>query len=240
MFYPKNKLTYVLIQLLGVLVLSAISMGCTKTIEPNFNELGVEFYPVKVGDYRVYYTKTITYNLNGQIDTTAYLVKEIAEDSVVYSDGNTRIILGRYSSNLAGTNWQKDSIWSVLSTNYNVIVSEANVDFVKLSFPVQENKKWDGNAANYKKVESYKLTDVRKPYSYDTLSYQSTLTVVHKDLLDPAKITKDDYRIEVFAANIGLIHKLKIKINYCSGCVENGKIDDGFIFEQKLIEFGKN
>ncbi|MCF6352538.1 MAG: hypothetical protein L3J06_05975 [Cyclobacteriaceae bacterium] len=238
MFYPKNKLTYV-IQLLGVLVFSTIIMGCTKTIEPNINELGVEFYPVKVGDYRIYYTKTITYNLNGQIDTTEYLVKEIAEDSVVYTDGNARIILGRYSSNLEGAKWQKDSIWSVLINNYTVIVSEANVDFVKLSFPVLENKKWNGNATNSKEIETYNLINLRKPYSYDTLSYQSTLTVVHKDLIDPAKITEDDYRIEVFATNIGLIHKLKIKINYCSGCVENGKIDDGFIFEQKLIEFGK-
>ncbi len=214
-------------------------LSCTKTIEPNLNDLGLVYYPTQLGDYHIYYTQTIAYNLDGSIDTTTYLTKEIVEESVLYSDGNYRFILGRYRSELAEIKWQKEAAWAVLINPYNVILSEANVDFVKLSFPVQEGKQWDGNAANTKEVEMYQLIELEKPYAYDTLSYKNTLTVVHKDLLDPVKITEDDYRIEVFAANIGLIHKLNININYCSNCVENGKIDDGFIFEQKLIEFGK-
>ncbi len=214
-------------------------LGCTKVIEPDLNDFGLQYYPTSLGDYRIYHTKTIRHNLDGSIDTTQYLVKEVAEDSVIYSDGNAGILLGRYSREIAGSTWQKDSIWAVLINNSNVIMSEANVDYVKLSFPVLENKKWDGNATNSNESEYYKLVDLGNSYAYDTLTFENTLTVVQKDLLDPAKITEDDYRIEVYAADVGLIHKLKIKINYCSNCVENGKIEDGFIFEQKLIEFGK-
>ncbi|MCF6361405.1 MAG: hypothetical protein L3J29_11670 [Cyclobacteriaceae bacterium] len=237
----RTKLTFVNVtkRLLLAMVLVTTFLGCTKVIEPNFNDFGLQYYPTSLGDYRVYYTQTIRFNLNGSIDTTQYLVKELAEDSVVYSDGNARILLGRYSSQLGEINWQKDSIWAVLINNSNVIMSEANKDYVKLSFPVLENKKWDGNATNSDESEYYELIDLENPYTYDTLSFENTLTVVQKDLIDPAKITEDNYRIEVYAANIGLIHKLKIKINYCSNCIENGKIDDGFIFEQKLIEFGK-
>jgi hypothetical protein len=226
-------------QILTVLFLVLLFNGCNTSLEPDISGFGYEYYPTEIGDYRIYHSVTIRYNLDGSIDTTTYLMKEVAEDSIRYNDGLTRVILGRYSTEIDGNKWRKDSLWAVLVDDANVVVSEANKDFIKLSFPVAESKEWDGNSFNSGDSEFYKLKEVGKPYSYDTLSYQKTLTVVHKDLIDPIKITEDDYRIEVFAAGIGLIHKLKIKLNYCSSCVENGKIDDGFIFEQKLIEIGK-
>lgn len=216
-----------------------VLVGCTKTVEPNFADFGFEYYPTTVGDYRVYHTSTIRYNLNGSIDSATYLVKEVAEDSIAYADGISKILLGRYSAAIGSSTWQKDSLWAVLIDNAKVVVSEANVDYIKLVFPKLNGKEWDGNGLNSAESEFYKMEEIGNSYAYDTLTYDNTLTVIHKDLIDPVKITEDDYRIEVFAANVGLIHKLNIKLNYCSSCVENGKIDDGFIFEQKLIEIGK-
>ncbi len=234
-----SRIYKILIGAVLSLALMLSTNSCTEVVEPNIDVFGFEYYPLAIGDYKIYYTSIIDYNLDGSVDTTTYLVKELAENSVLYSDGNYRTILGRYSKELDGNKWKKDSIWAVQTDDSKIIISEANVDYVKLTFPVAEEKEWDGNATNAKDVEFYQLKDVQASYEYDTLSYKNTLTVVHKDLVDPAKITEDDYRIEVFAADIGLVHRLKIKINYCSNCVENGKIDDGFIFEQKLIEFGK-
>jgi len=225
-------------QILVLLVTGAL-ISCNETVEPNISDFGYEYYPMEVGAYRIYYTSIIRHNLDGSIDTTKYLVKEVAEDSIIYTDGSTRIVLGRYSADLNETKWRKDSLWAVLRDEAKIIVSEANIDFIKLIFPVKESITWDGNASNSKLLESYRMEEVGKTYAYDTLSYNNTLTVVQADLLDPAKITSDDYRVEVFAANIGLVYKLNSKINYCSSCVENGKIDEGYIFEQKLIEFGK-
>lgn len=234
--YKLNKLN----QLVVTIILYLLVTGCNETLEPNNSEFGYEYYPMEIGDYRIYHTVGIRYNLNGSIDTTKYLVKEIAEEELAYSDGTTRLILGRYSTEIGSVKWQKDSLWAVLVDDTKVVVSEANIDFIKLVFPIKESIEWDGNAFNGSDDEFYELDDIGKSYTYDTISYENTLTVVHKDLLDPAKITEDDYRIEVFAANIGLVHKLKIGINYCSTCVENGTIEDGFIFEQKLIEIGKD
>ncbi len=213
--------------------------SCNEEIEPNVDFFGYEYYPLTVGDYRIYHTSTTYYNLDGSIDSAKYLVKEIAEESVLFTDGNTRIILGRYSKEINDLEWKKDSIWAVLMDDQKIVVSEANVDYVKLVFPVAEEKEWDGNATNAEQSEFYSIINLNKSYSYDTLTYENALTVVHNDLLDPAKITEDDVRFEVFAKDVGLIHKYRKKINYCSGCTENGKIDDGFIFEQKLIEFGQ-
>ncbi len=222
-----------------ILAALLIINSCTEEIEPSVDFLGYEYYPLTVGEYRVYHTSTINFNLDGSIDSIKYLVKEVAEESVLFTDG-TRIILGRYSKEIDGsTEWKKDSIWAVLMDDQKIIISEANVDYVKLVFPVGEEKKWDGNATNAEQSEFYSIINLNKNYSYDTISYENTLTVVHNDLLDPAKITEDDVRFEVFAKDVGLIHKYRKKINYCSSCTENGKIDDGYIFEQKLIEFGQ-
>ncbi len=225
-------------QILALLVVGSL-ISCNSTVEPNISEFGYNYYPVEVGAYRIYYTATTRYNLDGSISTAEYLVKEVAEDSITYADGSTRIVLGRYSADLNATKWQKDSLWAVLKDASKIVVSESNVDFIKMVFPMKENITWDGNAVNGNESESYRIEGIGKSYEYDTLSFTNTLTVVQADLLDPAKITSDDYRVEVFAADIGLIHKVNIRINYCSTCVENGKIDDGFIFEQKLIEIGK-
>ena len=238
MFINRIFQSKLLKKLLALLVMGTL-LSCNETVAPNTSEFGYEYYPMEVGTYRVYYTSTTRYNLDGSIETNEYLTKEVAEDSIIYADGSIRVVLGRYSADLSATKWQKDSLWAVLKDDAKIVVSEANIDFVKLVFPVKESINWDGNSINSQDNELYKIENLGKTYSYDTLSYTKTLTVIQADLVDPVKITSDDYRIEVFAADIGLVHKLNIKVNYCSSCVENGKIDDGYIFEQKLIEFGK-
>ncbi len=50
---------------------------------------------VETGIYRIYYTSTIRYNLDGSIDSTTYLVKELAENSITYFDGSARTVYGR-------------------------------------------------------------------------------------------------------------------------------------------------
>jgi len=223
-----------------LVLIAFVHIGCSsKTVEPNWSNFGFEYYPLEVGDYKVYYTQVIYYTLDGSTDTIQYLVKEIVEDSIAFSDGSYRFLLGRYSMAIGASSWQKDSLWAVNKTQASVVVSEANLDFIKLVFPVIENKKWDGNALNSRDNEDYIIKETGKPYMYDTLSFNNSLTVVHADFLDPVKITNDDYRIEVFAANVGLVNKINLKIKYCSSCVENGTIKEGIVFEQKLIEFGK-
>lgn len=215
--------------------------GCSQTVNPNLSDFGFDYYPIEKGQYRIYYTRLITYSLDGSVDTTNYLTKEVVEDSITYVDGSARMLLGRYSADLGTNEWKKDSLWLVNVTTTNIVVSEANVDYIKLAFPVEEKLSWDGNAFNSRDEEIYELNNLNTTYEYDTLSYESALTVVHADLIDPAKLTSDDYRIEVYAKGVGLVHKLKKQIHYCdpTRCSENGTIDDGIIFEQKLIEFGK-
>lgn len=216
-------------------------MGCNKTVEPNLSEFGYDYYPLEVGQYRIYHTQRIYFNLDGSADTVNYLTKEIVEDTITYSDGSIRFLLGRYSSDLDSEIWSKDSLWSALVGASSVSVSEANVEYIKLAFPVKEGLEWDGNALNSKVKELYELDELDTEYSYDTLSYTNSLTVIHADFIDPAKLTEDDYRIEVYAKDVGLVHKLKKKINYCdpTECSENGTIEGGAIFEQKLIAIGE-
>lgn len=223
------------------LVLIVLPVACNKFIEPSSAEFGYQYYPMEMGQFRTYYTQVIDYALDGSIDTTRYLTKELVEDTIRYTDGTLKYILGRYSMDLEGMGWHKDSLWAVSSNQSKVVMSEANVDYIKLSFPVMENMEWDGNALNGRDKEIYELNNLKQPYSYDTLNYENTLTVVQADLVDPNKITEDDYRFEVFALDVGLVHKFRKKVIYCdpSKCSENGIIENGVIFEQKLIEFGK-
>lgn len=215
--------------------------SCNSFVEPNVEEFGYQYYPIEIGQYRIYFTQQINYNLDGSVETINYLVKEVVEDTVHYSDGSLKYILGRYSKELSALDWHKDSLWAAYLNQSTLVISEANLDYIKLAFPVKELLTWDGNALNGKDEEIYEINNLGQPYSYDTLNYQNTLTLIQSDLLDPNKITEDDYRVEVYAYEVGMVYKLIKKLNYCdpTKCAENGIIEEGTIFEQKLIEFGK-
>lgn len=222
-------------------VFIALVYSCNSFVEPNVDEFGYQYYPIEIGQYRTYLTQQINYRLDGTIDTVKYYSKEVVEDTVRYSDGSLKHILGRYSKGANEIDWHKDSLWAARLNKSTLVVSETNVDYIKLSFPVEESLKWDGNKLNGKNEELYEIRNLGQPYSYDTYNYQNTLTVYQADLLDPNKITEDDYRYEVFAFEVGLVYRLIKKINYCdpTKCTENGTITEGIIFEQNLVEFGK-
>lgn len=223
-----------------VILLSVVAWflaSCTKTIEPDETVFGYEYYSMRVGQQRVYHVQQVVFDVSGKGDTINYLVKEVVEDSLEREDGTYSYVLGRYSAPLNSNDWQKDSLWATQIHPTNVTVEEANTPFVKLIFPVEVTKKWDGNALNAKDEELYELISVGDAYMYDSLQFTNTCKVVHKDLRDPAKITSDDYRYEVFAFGVGLVHRYKLKLNYCSTCQENGVIEGGYILDQKLISF---
>ena len=93
----KNNARILLMFLSSIVIVGLIS-SCNKTIEPDLSDFGYEYFPIEIGQYRTYYSMRIDYNLDGSIDTTQYLTKEIVEDTVVYSDGSKRYLFNSRNS----------------------------------------------------------------------------------------------------------------------------------------------
>ena len=65
------------------LALSLISCNKSKEISPEI--LGYDYYPIELGQYRIYDVEEIQYKLSG-FDTTHYQLKETIFDSLVSID----------------------------------------------------------------------------------------------------------------------------------------------------------
>ena len=214
-------------------------LGCNELLPPDSERLGYDYFPLAASDYRLYQVQEINYNLDGSIDTINYQLREIITDESVKGD-ETSFRLDRYRRTIEADPWVIDSVWSARINTYQAIVVENNVPIIKLSFPVKEDKSWDGNAMNAREFDEFEMINVGLTYQIDDKEYPNSLEMLKEFFQDPAQITKDDIQLEVYSKDIGLIYSLDIYKIYCSpiDCSEPS-IDEGKIVEQKLLEVGK-
>src|SRR5690606_9818541 len=80
--------------------------------------------------------------------------------------------------------WEPLDTWSVRSDDERVVVSEGNVPFVKLIFPVAAQVRWDGNAFNALGADEYLITSVDQIADVDGTTFEHTVTVEQEHNLD--------------------------------------------------------
>lgn len=211
----------------------------TRETEPTDIVLEMEYFPLRKGVYQVYQVKEISYNLISGNQTKNYFLKEIVADSFFNGANNYTFIINRYKKDNLQENWKIDSAWSSRIQGNQIIKVENNVPYVKLVFPVSSGKTWNGNAYNIKGEEIYKMDSVGKPKTINNLPFDNTLVQYQKK--DSSSISQD-YRVEVYAKGVGMIHKKSI---ITTNHQENGslvfpiKIDMGLDLTQTIIEYGK-
>lgn len=214
-------------------------IGCqTTTLDPADVRLGFNYFPLETGQYRLYDVEDIRYKITGEIDTVRLQMKEVVADSFLLNNTYS-YVLERFSRKTSSNTWQLDSVWSVRKNARNVIVTESNVPYVKLVFPVQEGKVWNGNAYNTNGDEMYKMSNIDEQFSAGETSYENTLTVTHFDNNDI--IISLDRRMEVFGRDIGLVYKETLQLEYCTevNCIGEGIIEIGKKYRQRLVDYGK-
>ena len=215
-------------------------IGCNDLVSPQPERLGYEYFPLQTGNFRIYQVEVINYNIDGSSDTLNYQIQEITGDSSRVGD-EVNYRLNRFRRSDASVPWVIDSVWAARRNTYQAIVVEHNIPIIKLSFPLSEDRRWDGNAMNVIDSEEFKIENFNKPYEMDSIIYPQSLEMYKEDLIDSLKFTNDDYHLEVFSKGVGLIHKLDINKKYCNpiDCSGEPVIIEGIVFEQKLLPIGK-
>ncbi|MBC7450308.1 MAG: hypothetical protein H7259_02345 [Cytophagales bacterium] len=220
-----------------ILFVTMLLSSCHKSDDavPAIN--GTEYYPVAVGNFWIYNVHDTYYN-NGQFDTT-FQVKEVIHDTFIF-EGTVIYELYRFYRHSDTIDWpfQPDSVWTLSEDPYQLTITEASTEYIRLSFPFYNNKQWDGNRKNVSGADDYILKNIGKPYTYDTFSYSSTCNVEEAHSKD---LVSKDYRNRIYAENIGLVYKKYESIQYKTDPSFIGLdiIDFGKITEQKLIDYGK-
>ena len=192
--------------------------------------IDTSYFPLKVGDSLVY-----RYNVqrwigffhgNEQAITSFY--KEYIESYFLNAEGDTIFRLECYTRPDTLSEWNLIAVNHYRKTPLRVFKTLDNLTFEKMNFPVKDGKTWDANifidsvmfynthyqddvvnditVSNFTgvKSDSTRISKTNQPYSVNGKSFPETVTVT---LHNKTSAIHDDYEVEVYAKNIGLIYK---------------------------------
>jgi hypothetical protein len=226
------------------LVIILFAWSCDQSGETDTRQYGLDFFPLEVGRYSIYSSEEIRYALS-EPETIRYDLKVVATESFANDEGGETFVLHRYRRSDGGE-WMPDETWSAFVRQNQAIVSQGNVPYVVLEFPLEEGMRWNGNAYNTARkfytgtdTDEYLVTSVNETVQLGEQTYSDCVVVLQEDEEDD--ILYKDFRREVYARDIGLIRKETTQLKYCSRdeCLGDKIVEDGFILSQSLIEHGQ-
>lgn len=229
-----------LFKYLPVVLLAMMSCGEDETAKQLSD---AEYFPLRTGFYQIYTVHERKYQLQAETENLTYQLRTEVVDSFINLEGSYTYTIHRSKRNSPGDAWQFQQVWSVRMNVSNVVVSEENTPFVKIVFPAQPLRKWDGNALNILPADEYELAATGKSYPLETgLITGEYIQVVQEDSFDPVLFRNK--RQEVYARNIGLVYREITDLIYCSDadeCVIGQQVvESGTIYVQTLVEYGQN
>ena len=225
-----------------ILIVGLILLGfaCTTTVvDPDFQRVGYTYFPVDSSLYRAYEVVDIAIPLVGEPDTQRFNLLERIGPILNQTTGDTTWQLERYTRADSTQDWRLDSLWQIRKTASHGVVVENNIPRLKLVFPLEEGKRWDGNALALSASDEYFMERVGLPYTLDGQTYETTVTVVQSNLRDT--LEQQDFVQEIYAAGIGLILRESRQFRYCNedSCFGQGIVEFGRSYRQVLLEYGE-
>lgn len=203
-----------------------------------------DYFPMETSQYRIYSVEEIKYILSVP-ETLNYDLKVVTSESFINDQGGRTFVLHRYRRSNGGE-WIPDETWSAFMRQEKAIVMRGNIPYVVLEFPVEEGRKWNGNAFNLQThfytgepADEYVITSIDETVELAGETFLNCAVVQQEDDEDP--ILYKDVRMETYAPGVGLISKQTIQLKYCSrdACLGQKQIEEGLIYNQTLVEYGQ-
>jgi hypothetical protein len=226
----KNRLGCIIVIALVVTITS-----CKKTISYPANPLTNYYLTLQVGKYVTYRMDSLNFYYYGQLDTvTSYWAKDSVEKSIVDASGATIWLVTRYLSDTLGDSWTPTITYTVAPTVQTIDVTENNLRFIKLAFPMDLGFSWMGDTylpyAPYQDFFQYSNSlnqnlggpggwnftymQVNQPFTVTSgVKYDSATTILqiadstNVPIIDPGSFASSTYWSETYAKHIGLIYR---------------------------------
>lgn len=219
------------------LIVIILSLTACKKDKISDKSIDYSYYPSEVGNWIEYDVTKI--NIDVYWDTLNYKVREVIESKYTDTTGGEVMRIERYIKRTDTTAWEIKDVWTAKLLTNALHKTEENVKFVKINFPAEIGKEWDGNAFNTLESEYYEITDMDVSEHIGNFDFDSVLTITQVN--DSSKIHKD-FAVEKFAKNIGLVYKYDLYIYSDLSMNPDLPIEERItratIFKQVITNFG--
>src|SRR5580658_241178 len=232
----KNRL--LLVPLIA-LILGVTISSCKKTISFQGNVLTNYYLSLQVGKYITYRMDSLSFYFYGQNDTiTSYLAKDSVEQETVDGTGAKVWLVTRYLSDTTGSFWTPSMTYVVSPSSSAIDVTEDNLRFIKLGFPMDQGFSWTGNTylpynpyqdlfsySDYVNLDlstwNYVYTQVNQPFTVENgTTFDSATTILqiadstNVPITNPGAFAANTYWSETYAKHIGMIYRYTVMWEY--------------------------
>jgi hypothetical protein len=221
-----NKFSYIFLFLL--------LLSCRREEDAALKDLGYAYFPLDVGKYVVYSVREIDVDAPvSRYDTSRYFIKEKLESVFIDNSGKPSIRVERYRKNLLSDPWVISDVWYFFRDERNAQKVEENERYIRMSFPITEDARWNGNAFLPVPDWMYKYEDIHQPYSAAGLTFDKTVTVNQRFRFN---FVEYENCKETYAENVGMVFRQYIVTSITGQ--DSTNIQRGKILHQYAIEHG--
>ncbi len=221
------------------------------------------YFPLKIGKYIDYQVDSIVYDFGAGgstvIDSSTTFVRELVADTLRDQTGQLLYTLERYERPAADQPWQLRHIGTAARTGSQAILTENNLRYLKLIFPMDRRSEWNGNVwiDVDREIEiagerlrpftnwQYEVDSIDIAAQIGTFAFDSTLLVTEAD--DINIIERRLSRVR-YAKNIGLVWREQwiLDSQYCNQSIPPPdcetrpwelKAERGYILRQVVIAY---
>ncbi|OON67616.1 hypothetical protein [Hymenobacter sp. CRA2] len=198
----------------GLLPLLVSLAACDNTTEAPA-ELGKDYYPIAVGDERIFNVEDKVWR-NGQVvSTTPSQLREQITEAYRDAAGTLTYKVVRSSRATATGAWRADSVQTLTVNSRNLLLTRSNLRTVELVFPVRDGEEWNKNAFNDRDTIvaiNRRYQEVGSAFTSGGRSYDNTVTT-YDEIQDNAIYL--DVQRRVYAKGVGPVLREVRKLNYC-------------------------
>ncbi len=214
-----------------MLLLTAVACRQKDAPLPN---LGYSYAPATVGNWIEYDITEIYLDAQlEQADTFHYQLREVKESRFNDDQNRPSIRLERYIRTDVTQPWVIHSVWYSTRTERGFETMEENLRYLRLVFPVNADQRWNGNVHNTLSNWNYRYLDLHRPMTIGGLSYDSTLTVLQRNVRN---FVEQQHAFEIYAAGRGLVQKKLVDVTLINGDTSN--VRKGQKYYQTATAFG--
>jgi hypothetical protein len=214
--------SFELVTAITMLIFSILSSCGKESLEvpsPSFN-----YFPTEQGKYVIFDVDSTVHSTNDNDNDDSvyhyhYQVKEVIDTAFTDGEGKQRQVVVRYYRTDSTQEWNFNIVWTQALTASSAYRWEDNIPYHKLSFPISQEIEWNGNDQNTQDEEMYHYTGIHAALSYNSLEFDSTVTVIQRD---DNNFVERIFGKEVYAAGVGLIYRERNNLRKTSNIVVSG------------------